>query len=193
MFREKAALIKERIEALAPKEFEREEGITLSLDGREISVPPECYEIVQIKETVAGESFIPRVIEPSYGIDRIFYVVLEHAYTVEGGRVFLRLPPRMAPVTVGVFPLMAKDGLDQHALEISGMLSASGITSLYDDDGSIGRRYARADEVGVPYCITTDYQTLEDDTVTIRDRDSTHQRRVSGRKLVKTIATLLKR
>jgi len=192
MFREKAAPIKEMIEALEPDKV-KEEGITISLEGQEILVPPECYQIVDIEEKVAGERFIPRVIEPSYGIDRIFYVVLEHAYTQTGDRTLLRLPPKMAPVTVGVFPLMAKDGLDQRAQEISAALRNMRITSMYDEDGSIGRRYARADEIGVPYCVTTDYQTLEDDTVTIRDRDSTEQRRVNRRELVKSISTLLER
>jgi glycyl-tRNA synthetase len=94
----------------------------------------------------------------------------------------------MAPVKVGVFPLMPKDGLDKKAKEIFEKIKKERLIATYDESGSIGRRYARVDEVGVPYCITVDYQSLEDDSVTLRDRDSTKQIRVS----ISDITTILK-
>ncbi len=124
------------------------------------------------------EHVLPRVVsEPSQGIERSLMVFLMDAYTVEDGRKFLELDPRLAPVKCRIFPLMPKDGLDQKAREIYSSLDDR-INVEYEESGSIGKRYARADEIGVPYCITVDYDTLEDDTVTIRDRNSTDQIRV---------------
>jgi glycyl-tRNA synthetase len=85
----------------------------------------------------------------------------------------------MAPTTVAVFPLMTKDGLDDRAQEVARKLRTAGFEVSYDDTGNIGRRYRRQDEVGTPYCVTVDYETQEDDTVTVRERDSTDQARVA--------------
>jgi glycyl-tRNA synthetase len=85
----------------------------------------------------------------------------------------------MAPTAVAVFPLMTKDGLDDRAQEVAQQLRAAGFEVAYDDTGNIGRRYRRQDEVGTPYCVTVDYETQEDDTVTVRERDSTDQERVA--------------
>lgn len=124
------------------------------------------------------ERVVPYVAsEPSQGVDRSFLTFIVDAYEEEDDRTVLKLNPRLAPVKCRIFPLMAKDGLDEKAREIEEMLKG-GAHSEYEERGSIGKRYARADEIGVPYCITVDYDTLEDDTVTIRDRDSTEQIRV---------------
>jgi len=108
--------------------------------------------------------------------------VLAHAHgsdVVDGEeRSFLELPPAVAPTTVAVFPLMTKDGLDDRARSIAERLRTEGFEVTYDDSGNIGRRYRRQDEVGTPYCVTVDYETADDDTVTIRERDSTEQTRV---------------
>ncbi len=120
----------------------------------------------------------PHVIEPSYGIDRPFYCVLEHSFTDDGKRKYLRIRKWLAPIDVGVFPLIGRDGLPEKALELHKVLRSSGFMSEYDDSGSIGRRYARADEIGVPFCVTVDHQTLSDNSVTIRDRDTSEQVRV---------------
>ena len=97
----------------------------------------------------------------------------------------------MAPIEVGVFPLLSRDGLPEKATKIYESLRSRCIMAEYDDSGSIGRRYARADEVGTPYCVTIDHQTLEDDTVTIRDRDTAEQIRVEVGKLLEVICLLL--
>jgi glycyl-tRNA synthetase len=131
------------------------------------------------------------VIEPSYGIDRPLYCVLEHAFVKDKNRAYLRLKKEMAPIEVGVFPLISRDGLPEKAMTVYEVLRSRCIMAEYDDSGSIGRRYARADEVGTPYCITIDHQTLEDDTVTIRDRDSTQQIRVEIGRLLELVFSLL--
>jgi glycyl-tRNA synthetase len=132
------------------------------------------------------------VIEPSYGVDRSLYCVLEHAYVEEKNRVYLRLKKDIAPVDVGVFPLLNRDGLPEKAREIYEKLKCCRVMAVYDDSGSIGRRYARADEIGIPYCVTVDHQTLEDGTVTIRARDTTAQVRVSLAELPDVLYAMLR-
>ncbi len=142
-------------------------------------VPLSAVEVRVIEEKVTGKRFIPHVVEPSFGAERLVLVVLEHAYTEEEGRVVLKIPPRIAPVKLAVFPLVTKEPLVGIAKKIFYDALMQGLTAVYDDTGTIGRRYARADEIGIPYVITVDYQTLEDRTVTIRDRDTRSQIRVN--------------
>jgi glycyl-tRNA synthetase len=132
-------------------------------------------DISHQKTIVRGTRFIPHVVEPSFGSDRLLYVVLEYAYGIKDGRVVLGFTRSIAPIQVGVYPLMSKDGLDTSALAVHQMLVKEGLMTEFDETGSIGRRYARADEAGVQLGITIDYDTLKDDTVTIRDRDSWQQ------------------
>lgn len=138
-------------------------------------IQPEHIEITRSKVEEKGKHFIPHVVEPSFGSDRLAYVTLEYAYEQKKDRALLKLPRDLAPIQVGVFALMNKDGLMEKAMEICQKLRDEGFTVEYDDSGSIGRRYARMDEVGTPLCITIDYTTLRDDTITIRDRDSWKQ------------------
>ena len=128
---------------------------------------------------IGGREFIPHVIESSFGVDRPLYCVLENAVTDDGrGWVFLRLKPLIAPWHVFVFPLLSKPPLIKKAVEVKDKLAREGLEVGYSDTGSIGKRYARADEIGVPYCVTIDYDTFKDDTVTVRDRDTRKQVRV---------------
>lgn len=124
-----------------------------------------------------GEKVLPHVFELSMGIDRSLYTILELSMRTEGDRRYLSLRPYLAPRQVGVFPLVNKDGLPELAGEVCEKLSDS-LEAFYDDSGSIGRRYARADEIGVPYCATIDYDTPKDRTVTLRTRDERTQERV---------------
>ncbi len=135
----------------------------------------EQVDIGHQKTVERGKRFIPHVVEPSFGCDRLFYVALEYAYKVKDDRVVLSFPRCITPIQVGIYPLMSKDGLDTKALDLQKQLTAAGFMTDYDEAGSIGRRYARADEAGVALGITIDYDTLTDDTVTIRDRDSWQQ------------------
>ncbi len=117
--------------------------------------------------------------EPSFGSDRLFYVALEYAYGIKDDRVVMSFPRSIAPIQVGVYPLMSKDGLDIKALQVQRLLACEGLMTELDEAGSIGRRYARADEAGVQLGITIDYDSLKDETVTIRDRDTWQQVRTS--------------
>jgi len=189
-FKEKAKKIVELLEKAEPNE-----KIELEVDGEKIVLTTEYFEIKEVEEEVHGERIIPHVIEPSFGLDRITYSVLEHAFDkdiVDGEeRKVLRLKRWMSPVQVAVLPLLSKDEFVNVAKRISEMLKANGIFTEYDDSGSIGRRYRRYDEIGTPFCITIDHQTLEDNTVTIRDRDTTKQVRVKIDELVGILKELL--
>ena len=133
---------------------------------------------------------VPRVIEPSFGVDRAFMSFLYDAYNddTERGNIVLKLHPKLAPIKVGVFPLINK--LDKDARKVYDMLKDE-FACTYDRGGSIGRRYARADEQGIPFCITIDFETLEDKAVTIRDRDNTKQERIKISKLKDKLGELL--
>ncbi len=144
---------------------------------------PDHLEITQEKVEQTGRRFIPHVIEPSFGLDRLFYVTIEYAYRKRENRTLMNFPRDFSPFQVGVYPLMNKDGLSKKADEICQALISDGFLVDYDETGSIGRRYARADEAGTALGVTVDYQTLKDDTVTIRDRDTWKQVRSEISKL----------
>jgi len=171
------------------------DGITLTIEGNEMLITPDLYEVREEVVEVPGEEVTPHVIEPSYGIDRMIYGVLEHSYHEEivddEERRVLRFPPAVAPIQVAVFPLMNRDGLPEIAMEITDALKNRGILAEYDDSGAIGRRYRRQDEVGTPFAITVDYDTREDRTVTVRDRDSMRQVRVDSARIPDLIRSLI--
>ncbi|PID56221.1 glycine--tRNA ligase [candidate division KSB3 bacterium] len=123
------------------------------------------------------ERYIPYVIEPSAGADRSTLAFLVDAYDEEEERVVLRFHPKLAPVKAAVFPLMRKEGHPEKAREIEKILRPH-FKVQYDESGNIGRRYRRQDEIGTPYCVTVDHDTFQDDSVTLRDRDSMEQVRV---------------
>ena len=124
-----------------------------------------------------GEKVLPHVFELSLGVDRSTYVVMELSMKGEGDRRTMGLKPYLAPIQACVFPLVNKDGLQEKAQAVAAGLRET-FDVFYDESGSIGRRYARADESGVPVCFTVDYDTLKDETVTLRDRDTREQQRV---------------
>ena len=129
---------------------------------------------------------LPNVFELSMGVDRSLYAIIEHSLVFEGERRVMRLKPYLAPIQVGVFPLVTRDGLPEVAKQIYSKLRLD-FDAFYDESGSIGRRYRRMDEIGTPLCITVDYQTLEDNTVTLRDRDTMAQERVKVNELEQTL------
>ncbi|MBE8539546.1 glycine--tRNA ligase [Geoglobus acetivorans] len=191
VFRDKARRIAEELEKL-----ENAEGdVLVVIDGEEIRVPADFYEVREVEEEIHGEKVTPHVIEPSFGLDRITYAILEHCYDtdyVDGEeRKVLRLKRWLAPVQVAVLPLLSRDNFVREAERIADVLKESGIFTEVDTTGSIGRRYRRYDEIGTPFCVTVDHQTFEDGTVTIRDRDSTAQIRVEKSGLVKVLKELL--
>lgn len=127
-----------------------------------------------------GRRFCPHVIEPSLGVERTMLAVLCDAYFEDKGRVVLKFEPNLAPVKVAVFPLVAnREELVKKARGLFDKLRAELSFVAWDDRGNIGKRYYAQDEIGTPWCLTIDYQTLEDDTVTVRDRDTTRQERIA--------------
>jgi glycyl-tRNA synthetase len=136
--------------------------------------------------------YVPYIIETSAGADRTMLVVLMDAYReeeVEGEkRVVLAFKPGLAPIKAAIFPLVNKEGMPETATRIHADLRQAGINSFYDDSGSIGKRYRRQDETGTPFCITVDGQTSQDQTVTVRDRDSLRQERIATTQIVDYVA-----
>ncbi|MEM2237547.1 MAG: glycine--tRNA ligase [Candidatus Caldarchaeum sp.] len=132
---------------------------------------------VDLKVVEDGIGFVPHVFELSMGVDRSILTLLQLAYTVEEGRTVLKIHPSLAPYSAAVFPLVDKPELSEFAQKLYERLKLD-FDVFYDESGSIGRRYRRQDEIGTPYCITVDYQSLEDNTVTVRNRDTMKQDRV---------------
>ena len=186
-FKSRAKTIFEELARLNVEEAikELEEKGYIEVAGARI--PRDKITVVEREEKITGKRFIPHVAEPSFGVERILYVVLDHAYTVKDGRVVLRLPRRIAPIDVAVFPLVKDAQIVKLAKKLWIELMNNGFYTLYDEEDSIGRRYARIDEIGVPAAITVDYQSLEDSTVTLRDRDTWDQVRIHIDKVVEAV------
>jgi glycyl-tRNA synthetase len=192
-----------------PMGFKELEGIHSRTDFDLKSHEKFSGKKLQYFDAEDNQNYIPYVVETSVGLDRMFLSILSKAYTEEklparpaGGedgsdRVVLRIPPALAPHKVAILPLMKKDGLAEKAEAIFNDLKFD-FRCFYEDKDNIGKRYRRMDAIGTPYCITIDHQTLQDDTVTIRDRDTMKQERTSISNLKSkirdsvSIATLLK-
>lgn len=213
IFKGKAKAVADALKQLSEEELSKSE-IKVTVGGEELTVSSDAVDFAEETVKVSGENVIPHVIEPSYGIDRIFYGVMEHAYdeenvaqkAVKSGlkgtegagkeseakdsktskdegeaegeeetRLVMHLASAIAPVQVAVLPLLTRKELADPAKDIILKLREKTLLVNYDDSGTIGRRYRRNDEIGTPYCVTVDYDTLKDGTVTIRDRDSMRQ------------------
>ena len=190
-FRDRAGAVNEALELLndMPSKYPFE----LSLgSGDKVTIESEMVEEKRIQSTEHGEWFLPHVVEPAFGIDRILWHILDHAYleSEKGGEAYtvLRLSPSIAPIDVVILPLMEKDELAEMAHDIHRRIcSTKNLASYYDGSGSIGRRYARADEVGVPWAVTIDHESLQNGSVTIRRRDDGKQVRIQSDDLVDTL------
>lgn len=136
---------------------------------------------LQYRDPETNEKFIPHVIEPTFGLSRLVLVILQDAYREEEvngkKRIYLKLDPKIAPIKAAIFPLQKDEKLREVAQKMYDDMKHS-ITCEFDDAGNIGKMYRRADEIGTPFCITIDYQTLEDQNVTVRERDSMKQERI---------------
>jgi glycyl-tRNA synthetase len=179
-----------------PEELYRELLSRSSIEVAGVTIPRECFIIKKEEVKVHGEKIYPHVVEPSFGLERLLHVALEYAYSERDGKVVLRLPPYIAPYHVAVFPLVTGKKPEHQkmvsiARSIYRELVKRGFRALYDEEGSIGRRYARVDEIGVPYAVTVDHRTLEDATVTIRYRDTTQQERINIDKLPERLNNLI--
>lgn len=193
-FKAKAKAVGDALKALKPEDIQSD-VIKIHLDDEQIEVDKGLVSFEIAEEEIRGEEVIPHVIEPSFGIDRIIYAVLDHSFyedAVDGeARSVLKFLPGVAPIEVAVLPLMDRSELVAPAQRILENLRSRGIRTDYDTSGSIGRRYRRNDEVGTPYDVTVDYETIEKGTVTVRDRDSMRQIKVSIEDLVGTLEELL--
>ena len=171
----------ETLAASDPDAFDAD-TVTVDVDGESHEIETDVTGFAIEEQTEAGEHVTPHVIEPSFGVGRLVYTVLDHAYredVVDGEeRTYLALEPTVAPTVVGVFPLQRDEPLIDVATDVAAALRGVGLAVTYDETGNIGRRYRRQDEVGTPYCVTIDYESLEDEAATVRDRDSTDQVRV---------------
>lgn len=180
------------IEFEMPFGFKEVEGIHSRTDFDLSSHEKFSGKKIQYFDPELGKSYVPYVIETSIGVDRMFLTVMTGSYceeTLENGetRVVLRLPAALAPVKLAVMPLTKKDGLPEKAQEIIDNLKFD-FKCQYDEKDSIGKRYRRQDAIGTPFCVTVDHQSLEDNTVTIRHRDTMEQERVAIADLNKIIA-----
>ena len=179
--------IADALETLAdddPDAFDGDE-VTVEVDTDSYTVDTDVANFSVEEQTENGEHITPHVVEPSFGVGRTVYTLLDHAYsedTVDNEeRTYLSLAPEIAPTDVAVFPLVGDDDLLATANEVADELRAAGLAVSYDDSGSIGRRYRRQDEIGTPFCVTVDHDGLEGDgepTVTLRERDSAAQLRL---------------
>ena len=183
------------IEYLFPMGWSELEGIANRSDYDLTQHTKHSGKELRYYDAESNEHYIPYVIEPSAGVDRAFLAFLIDAYceeVVEGEtRIVLRLHPSLAPTKVAVLPLSRNEKLTPSAKEVYKQLCSKFVT-WYDDSQSIGRRYRRQDEVGTPFCVTIDFETLEDHQVTIRDRDSLAQIRVPVEELEKILEAKLK-
>ena len=184
------------IEFEFPMGFKELEGIHSRTDFDLKSHQEYSGKKIQYFDPEINDSYIPYVVETSIGLDRTFLAVLSNAYTEEkledgSERVVIKIPPFLAPIKAAVLPLVKKDGLPEKAMEIFDKLKYD-YMCFYEEKDSIGKRYRRQDAIGTPYCFTIDHQTLEDNTVTIRERDSMKQDRIGIDRINNTIANRLK-
>jgi glycyl-tRNA synthetase len=216
LFKGKAKAVADALKQLSEAELSlSKDQIKFTVEGEELTVSSDVVDFAEETVKVSGENVIPHVIEPSYGIDRIFYGVMEHAFDEENvaqkaaesglkgageaegpedagkepgeakgesegegeeeARLVMHFSSAVAPVQVAVLPLLTRKELADPAKKIIAKLREKSLLVNYDDSGTIGRRYRRNDEIGTPYSVTVDYDTLEDGTVTIRDRDAMRQ------------------
>ena len=184
------------IEFKFPMGFKELEGIHSRTDFDLSAHEEHSGKKLRYHDPEINESYVPYVVETSIGLDRMFLAVLSNSYTEEqledgNTRVVMKLPPVLAPYKAAIFPLTKKDGLPEKGREIMEKLKMD-YMCFYEEKDAIGKRYRRHDAIGTPYCVTVDHQTLEDNTVTIRERDSMKQERISIDKISGVISQRLK-
>ena len=179
------------IEFLFPFGFKELEGIHSRTDFDLKSHEKLSGKKIQYFDPVLDKSYTPFVVETSIGLDRMFLAILTHSYKVEtlddgSTRILMSVPKQLAPNKLAFLPLLKKDGLPEYAIRLMKDFKHE-INITYDEKDAIGRRYRRQDAIGTPYCITIDHQTLDDDTFTLRDRDSMQQKRIKIDQLKKIV------
>lgn len=175
--------------------MEAEKKVTLQVGGG-FELTDEFIAFEKKEKTVIEEKYVPHVIEPSYGLGRIMYCVFEHCFKqrpLDAQRTYFDFPVAVAPIKCSLLPLMSQAIFTPKTRELKALLTKAGVSSKVDDSGqSVGRRYARADECGIPYAFTIDHTTLDDDTITMRDMDSMKQIRIQLKEASSIISDLIK-
>lgn len=191
VYPDKVGMIMKELSKYSPSQLYSllDEHGTVDID--DIKLDKSFFRLVKEEKRVTVEKFIPHVVEPSFGLDRIAYAVLEYSYMERGDRVILSLPAYIAPVEAAVYPLLDRDDLKSIAASIVRDLEMAGFRVFYDYGDSIGRLYARGDEIGIPVAFTVDLRSLNDDTVTVRDRDSWRQYRININRVVEFVERLV--
>tara|TARA_B100001123_G_scaffold70518_2_gene79005 strand:- start:578 stop:2296 length:1719 start_codon:yes stop_codon:yes gene_type:complete len=192
-FKEKSSLVTKALSEIADIPDSMPFNLTLS-DGSEVEITEEMVDRESQDTVVNGEYFTPHVIEPAFGLDRIIWHILDHNYREiekeDESYTILSLKPSIAPYDVVILPLFDKDGMSEIAAEINSKVGfIPGINGIIDTSRSIGRRYARADEIGIPWAVTVDHQSTQDGTVTIRRRDDQTQVRADVASLLDLLPT----
>ena len=199
-FKKDAGAVLELLETMSDEDKEKCEA-ELAASGKAVvggfTVNRDMVKFVRVRKTKHEETFIPSVVEPSFGMGRVLYCILEHSFrsrnmTGQEARTYLSLPPCVAPFKVSVLPLSGGNAqIDSQIVEMSESFGNRGISFKVDDSGtSIGKRYARTDEIGIPFGITVDFQSIEDRTVTLRERDSMDQIRLPLSEVVSVVEDL---
>eukprot|EP01097_Dermamoeba_algensis_P002558 TRINITY_DN2018_c0_g1_i4.p1 TRINITY_DN2018_c0_g1~~TRINITY_DN2018_c0_g1_i4.p1 ORF type:complete len:663 (-),score=203.95 TRINITY_DN2018_c0_g1_i4:55-1938(-) len=168
----------------------------IKVGDKKFTLEPALIKFEEVTKKISGRNFVPGVIEPSFGIGRIIYSLLEHSFYIRPGsdnkRKVLSLPPNIAPVKCSVLPLIDNEQLYPFISRIASLLTFNGISNKIDSSSmKIGRRYLRTDEIGIPFGVTIDFDTIKDDTVTLRDRDSTQQIRIKIDELAGVVKQLI--
>ncbi|KAK1940353.1 putative glycyl-tRNA synthetase [Babesia divergens] len=188
-------------EALKTEEQLQETGsvIIKGADGLEFVVTRDMLSFKKVTSVVCEETFTPSIIEPSFGMGRLIFCILEHSYKVRPAqnqqeeRTYLALKPQVAPTKCCILPLSSKDVFNPLISKIQKHLNGLGLAYKIDSTGaSIGKRYARTDEIGIPFAVTIDFQSINDNTVTLRERDSMEQVRVDSEQVADIIADLIR-
>jgi len=191
IFKEKAEQIIEEVNKIKVEEIEDSLRTKDYITIKGYEIPKSIIKVIEEERKVSGKKIIPSVVEPSFGAERLLYVVLENAINEREGRLILSLPPSISPYQVAVFPLLEREKLINYAINIYKLLK-NYFKVFFDYTGSIGKRYARADEIGIPFSVTIDPRTLNDRTLTIRDRDTWNQIRVKEEELITKLQRALK-
>lgn len=188
---EKIGEIMRSLTGMDPEELYRLLDSQGYIEAAGVRLGKEFFRLEVGEERRSVKKITPHVVEPSFGLDRIVYATLEYAYREKGDRVVLSLPAYVAPIEAAVYPLLDRDDLRGLAEDIVLELEENGFRVFYDYGDSIGRLYARGDEIGVPIAFTVDMRSLRDDTVTARDRDTWVQYRVERGKIVEMVERLV--
>lgn len=196
-YKQKASKIAKKLKQHDPKKLKnqiKDSSHQIEIDDEKIEISKEEVSIEKKEKTIEGENFYPHIIEPSYGLDRILYILIEHSFKKdelgEGERRYFDFNTNISPLDVAVFPLIKEEELVAKAQETYSKLEKD-FDIAYDDSGSIGKRYRRQDEIGTPYCVTIDHETLENNSVTLRELKTAKQVRIKIKNLKPTIRKLI--